>query len=113
VLARLAAIQGGHGGNGGVGDSAPAPPLLKIGFRGPEVTKLKVDLKAWFDVNAPGQWRTFGVDNSTVFGDALAQAVREFQRRNGLEVDGKVGPKTHAAVAATAAAAHRSRVAPT
>lgn len=40
-----------------------------------------------------GKWGTDGD-----FGDATEQAVMEFQRDRGLEVDGIYGPKTHAAM---------------
>jgi uncharacterized protein YfiM (DUF2279 family) len=115
VLERLAAIGGSQGANGGGSGAAAAAatPLLKNGFRGPQVITLKSDLKAWFDVTIPGEWHALGVDSSDVFGDALERAVREFQQRNGLEVDGKVGSKTSAALATAAENARRSRVAPT
>jgi hypothetical protein len=45
----------------------------------------------WFDVNDPGEWEAFRVDCGNAFGPALDQAVRVFQRRNGLTVDGQVG----------------------
>jgi hypothetical protein len=109
VIERLAAIAAELGqGSGGV----PAQ-LLEVGVRGAAVTQLKSDLQVWFDVSAPGEWETFGVDSSNAFGAALAKAVRVFQQRNDLVVDGEVGPKTGAAISAAAANARRSKVATT
>ena len=78
----------------------PTPEILMVGDNHPAVRRLKRDLKAWFDANVPGEWATFGVMAGDHFGDALRKAVREFQMRNHLEVDGKVGQETRDALAA-------------
>ena len=75
--------------------------ILRKGDRGKDVVQLKHDLQAWFDRAAPGVWQTFRVGPGPVFGAALASAVREFQMRNGLLVDGEVGDDTRAALART------------
>ena len=58
-------------------------PLLKKGSKGSSVNELKKILiqKGY-------------VPYSDVFDDACLKAVKEFQKNNGLEVDGWVGPKT-------------------
>jgi peptidoglycan hydrolase-like protein with peptidoglycan-binding domain len=89
LIERLAAIAAELGQDSGGG--VPAQ-LLEIGVRGPAVTQLKSDLQVWFDVSEPGEWETFGVDSSNAFGPALAKAVRVFQQRSDLAVDGQVGP---------------------
>jgi peptidoglycan hydrolase-like protein with peptidoglycan-binding domain len=98
VLERLDAIQK-PGENGGPVPAA-VDGILRRGSRGAGVTKLKRDLQACFEQQAPGEWRTFGVAPGPAFGPALDRAVRAFQERNGLIVDGEVGPQTLAAVAA-------------
>ena len=84
----------------------PQPPgggILEQGSRGPDVTTLKRDLQAWFDRAAPGVWASFGIASGPAFGPALDRAVREFQRRNGLTVDGQVGQETMTAIEGGAA----------
>ena len=84
-------------GGGAAPADAPAPtgapgrettPLLEQGDKGPEVRRLQERL------NANGA--QVAVDGD--FGPATDQAVRAFQQARGLEVDGKVGPKTWAAL---------------
>jgi peptidoglycan hydrolase-like protein with peptidoglycan-binding domain len=90
VLERLAAIKGGNGG-------APQPSgdgILRKGAREAKVTRLKRDLQKWFEQNAPGVWETFGVAQGPAFGASLDRAVRDFQERNGLTIDGEVGEET-------------------
>src|SRR5580765_609143 len=86
VLDRLAAIQSRNGGRSlqmsGGGDP------LKQGAKGKNVVKFKRDLKAWFDREAPGMWATFKIKPGPLYGAAVVNAVREFQMRNALEVDG-------------------------
>jgi len=76
------------------------PQLLKRGDNHPAVKQVKRDLKAWFEANAPGEWAAFGVVAGDHFGESLEKAVRAFQIRNHLEVDGKVGRETRDALAA-------------
>jgi lysozyme family protein/peptidoglycan hydrolase-like protein with peptidoglycan-binding domain len=82
--------------------AAPAatPAILKKGDNHPAVKKLKQDLKAWFEANEPGEWAGFGVAPGDHFGGSLEKAVKEFQTRNHLDVDGKIGKETRDALAA-------------
>jgi peptidoglycan hydrolase-like protein with peptidoglycan-binding domain len=82
--------------------SCGAGGILEKGAKGPKVTRLKKDLQAWFDRAAPGEWESFGVAGGPGFGPALDRAVREFQKRTGLTVDGRVGPQTFGALEGTA-----------
>ncbi len=59
------------------------------GSRGTMVTKIQTNLKKW------GYYKG-SVDG--VFGTQTSQAVRSFQRKNGLKVDGIVGSRTLAAL---------------
>ncbi|MDX6405745.1 MAG: putative chitinase [Blastocatellia bacterium] len=64
-------------------------PVLKKGSSGPDVTALQQKLKdLGFDPK--------GVDGN--FGGGTEAAVIAFQEANGLDVDGKVGPNTRAAL---------------
>lgn len=78
------------GGTAPVAPAQPAKPaaggawltrVLDRGDRGPDVKELQ---------------RRLGIGADGVFGPLTDQAVRAFQRGNGLTVDGKVGPKTAA-----------------
>jgi hypothetical protein len=62
---------------------APAPSTLRAGARGPEVLKLQ---------------QALGVAADGVFGSRTTAAVREFQRKQGMRVDGIVGPVTWTAI---------------
>lgn len=70
--------------------SPPVTTVLKYGDVGPAIGKLQKDLNQ------------FGyklvVDNR--FGPAVLAAVKDFQKKNGLAVDGVVGPLTQAKTAA-------------
>ncbi len=90
VLERLAVIKDGNGGTSQPGGDG----ILRKGARGAKVTRLKRDLQSWFDRNAPGVWETFRVAPGAAFDAALDRAVRDFQQRNGLTVDGEVGEQT-------------------
>ena len=59
--------------------------LSKQGSRGDEVTQIQQKLKNW-------GYYTGSVDG--IFGPQTTAAVRQFQERNGLAVDGIAGPKT-------------------
>jgi len=76
----------------------PKPPkpgaILEQGSKGPAVIQLKKALQQWYDTAAPGTWASFGVTGGPAFGPALDRAVRDFQRRNGLTIDGQVGQET-------------------
>ena len=75
-----------------------AGTILRRGDRGPKVTQLKRDLEAWFEHALPGSWESFGVAGGPAFGQGLDRAVRDFQQRNGLLVDGEVGSETFGAI---------------
>ncbi len=75
----------GDGGSGGAGER----PVLSRGSRGPWVTELQTRL------------RTLGLYRGAldgIFGPLTEEAVREFQRSQGLVVDGIVGPATWSAL---------------
>jgi len=77
----------------------PAPSTLSAGSSGNAVSSLQAAL---------------GIRQTGSFSAATARAVRSFQRRNGLTVDGIVGPQTAAALkmpSATARAASPEAVA--
>lgn len=63
-----------------------AIPTLKKGLKGPEVGKLQSNLNKLINAN-------LDVDND--FGKKTDEAVREFQKRYLLEVDGIYGPKSY------------------
>lgn len=75
------------------GDSRPVPGggKLELGAQGPRVTALRQALIASGDLAA-------AVPLSEQFDDNLAAAVRRFQVRHGLEVDGIAGAETLAAL---------------
>jgi Putative peptidoglycan binding domain len=73
-------------------------PNLRRGSRGKRVTELKEKLEAWYARHAPGMWEGFGIQPGGFYGARLERAVRDFQARNGLEVDGLVGPDTREAL---------------
>ena len=74
---------------------AQAAVLLELGSRGSNVTKVQKRLiqYGYLDGEADGR-----------FGEKTQAAVRLFQRRNGLTVDGKVGADTAAALGVTLSA---------
>ena len=66
-------------------------PVLKRGFKGTEVAYLQALLMCLdYDLGS------YGADGD--FGKKTEEAVKKFQKANGLEVDGIVGPKTWAAL---------------
>ena len=75
--------RGPAGGRGEV--EAAARPTLRQGATGDAVRDVQRKLKEWGYYNG-------AVDG--VFGSQTAGAVRLFQQRNGLTVDGVVGPQT-------------------
>ncbi|QXM06782.1 spore cortex-lytic enzyme [Crassaminicella indica] len=66
-------------------DVGIAQGTLYWGSSGPEVKTLQTKLKNWGYYDGP-------IDG--VFGGGTFTAVKEFQRKNGLTVDGVVGPRT-------------------
>lgn len=66
--------------------------LSKYGSRGNEVTQIQTKLKRWGYYNG-------SIDG--VYGSKTLNAVKSFQRKNGLTVDGIAGEKTLAAMGIT------------
>ena len=66
--------------------------LSKYGSRGEEVKQIQTKLKRW-------GYYTGSVDG--IYGSKTQEAVKYFQRKNGLTVDGIAGPKTLAAMGIT------------
>ena len=68
---------------------APTPMLLKTGVKGDEVTRLQQRLKelGYYDGEVDGD-----------FGGGTEEAVRLYQRQNGLDVDGIAAEKTFASL---------------
>ena len=71
---------------------ANAAVVLEVGSRGENVVKVQKRLIQYDYLDGTADGR---------YGEATRNAVRLFQRRNGLEVDGKVGPATAAALGVT------------
>ncbi|MBQ9557134.1 MAG: spore cortex-lytic enzyme [Clostridia bacterium] len=72
-----------------VGAAVGAAALSRYGSRGAEVTKIQEKLKRW-------GYYSGAVDG--IYGPKTYEAVKYFQRKNGLTVDGIAGPKTLAAM---------------
>ncbi len=70
----------------------PQGPSLRTGDRGLAVLLLKMRLEA------SGDLVSGGAGDRTMFDAALVQAVRHFQRRHGLAVDGVIGQATRRAL---------------
>ena len=70
----------------------PAGPVLRRGMSEPRVPILRERLRLSGDL--PGN----AVTDSQSFDAPLKEAVRRFQRRHGLQVDGRVGEQTRAAL---------------
>lgn len=66
--------------------------LSKYGSRGEEVRKIQEKLKSW-------GYYTGSVDG--IYGSQTFEAVKKFQRKNNLSVDGIAGPKTLQALGIT------------
>lgn len=65
--------------------SVPCFALSKIGSQGTEVRNIQTRLKAW-------GYYSYAVDG--IYGWRTAEAVKKFQRKHGLVVDGIAGPRT-------------------
>jgi peptidoglycan hydrolase-like protein with peptidoglycan-binding domain len=76
-----------------------AQQAVRRGATGRSVTTLKNRLRRWFEASSPGEWDSFGVSANDVFGEQLERAVRVFQARAGLPVNGRPGPDMHAILA--------------
>lgn len=73
--------------------------LSKYGSRGDEVIQIQTKLKRWGYYNG-------NIDG--IYGSQTQEAVRYFQRKNGLAVDGIAGPKTLAAMGITSSSSNSS-----
>ncbi len=69
--------------------SAPCSALSKVGSRGTEVRNIQTRLKAW-------SYYFYTVDG--IYGWRTEEAVKKFQRKHGLVVDGIAGPATLAKI---------------
>lgn len=69
--------------------SMPCFALSKIGSRGTEVRNIQTRLKSW-------GYYSYSVDG--IYGWRTAEAVKKFQRKHGLMVDGICGPATLAKI---------------
>lgn len=81
--------------------SVDAGPALASGARGARVAQLRARLQAGGDLPAEGAAASGAPDPAApdaTFDPAVEEAVRGFQRRHGLEVDGVVGRATLAAL---------------
>ena len=75
------------------------PRLLRRGSRGKRVEELKGRLEAWYAKHAPGEWEALRIKPGRTYGVRVEAAVRDFQTRTGLEVDGVAGENTQRALA--------------
>ena len=80
-------------------DNETAEVLSKYGSRGDEVKQIQTKLKQW-------GYYTGSVDG--IYGSKTQEAVKYFQRKNGLTVDGIAGPKTLAAMGITSSSSGSS-----
>jgi N-acetylmuramoyl-L-alanine amidase len=73
--------------------------LLRRGSRGPAVTDVRDRLVALSSTHLPDKTGLQSADlDVELFDEALERAVRDFQQRQGLIVDGIVGPETFSAI---------------
>lgn len=70
-------------------DNSELYVLSKKGSRGEEVRQIQTRLK---------QWGYYAGNVDGIYGDLTVDAVRKFQAKNGLKVDGIAGPQTLAAI---------------
>ena len=73
--------------------------LSKYGSRGSEVTQIQTKLKRWGYYNG-------NIDG--IYGTQTLEAVKYFQRKNGLAVDGIAGPNTLKAMGITSSSSSGS-----
>jgi peptidoglycan hydrolase-like protein with peptidoglycan-binding domain len=95
VLGRLTMATGANGGAAHRRRRRlAADGILRKGASGEEVVALKRKLEQWYELHAPGEWPALGIEPGPDFTAKLERAVRVFQERAGLLVDGEVGPQT-------------------
>lgn len=82
-----------------VAAAVSAAALSRYGSRGDEVVKIQEKLKRW-------GYYSGAVDG--IYGQKTYEAVKYFQRKNGLTADGIAGPKTLAAMGITSGSAGAS-----
>ena len=75
-----------------IGCTALAETVLEVGSRGNDVTKVQKRLIQFDYLSGEADGR---------YGEATRNAVRRFQKNNGLNVDGRVGSETAAALGVT------------
>ncbi|MGH3130766.1 MAG: peptidoglycan-binding protein, partial [Gaiellaceae bacterium] len=93
VLERMSLVRGWIEPSEPSEPSAPdARPLVTRGSSGPAVVELKRKLRAWYAANPTIEMPGFRLNPA--YGAGVERAVTLFQRLNGLEVDGVVGPQT-------------------
>ncbi len=73
--------------------------LSKYGSRGDEVTEIQTKLK---------RWGYYDGDIDGIYGSQTQEAVRKFQEKNGLTVDGIAGSETLAAMGITSSSSSSS-----
>lgn len=98
---RVALAQLRHQAAAGARPGLPPGEILEFGMAGPAVTALRDLLRATGDLPADvdGLPESDPVEPAgAYFGRALEAAVIRFQTRHGLEPDGRVGPRTRAAL---------------
>lgn len=69
-------------------DASRGERLLRVGSRGRDVAELKASLRR----------QRYAVDRGSTFTEQTRHAVMAFQKVNGLDRDGVVGPQTHRAL---------------
>jgi len=94
VLGRLAMVTGANGAMPRRRRPLAFDGILRKGASDEQVATLKRRLEQWFELHAPGEWPALAVEPGPDFTSRLEQAVRVFQERAGLLVDGEVGPQT-------------------
>jgi murein L,D-transpeptidase YcbB/YkuD len=79
---RALAAAGGWG-------AVPLGPAIKLGMEDPRVPPIRARVS-----RTDGAAAHAPSDNENVYDDALAESVKRFQARQGLDVDGVIGPAT-------------------
>jgi N-acetylmuramoyl-L-alanine amidase len=72
--------------------------LYRLGDRGAAVRSIRALLQAAGDLAPPNPQDGYSAEVSDVYDEEVAEAVRAFQQRRGLIVDGVLGPHTHIAL---------------